>query len=233
MPKGKTIIDAQILDPSILPDAPKGKVSIMDIKVRLNDGKLINIELQTFNQKRFKSRALYYWAKLYSDQLKEKDEYFKLKKTISLIFADFILLNRGDRLLIKGEGARKGGSKKEQRIGQEIRQEIRQGIEQSKGQENKQEKGQGIGQKIEQGIKQRIKQGQIKATGKTDKGGDFFNSFSIRSDKAPHVIFVGDLQILTVELARFLKKDIDLLVDLRESWCYLIKESHNLSLFKS
>ena len=112
MPKGKTIIDAQILDPSILPDAPKGKVSIMDIKVRLNDGKLINIELQTFNQKRFKSRALYYWAKLYSDQLKEKDEYFKLKKTISLIFADFILLNRGDRLLIKGEGARKGGSKK-------------------------------------------------------------------------------------------------------------------------
>ena len=48
--------------------------------------------------------------------------------------------------------------------------------------------------------------------------------------QAPHVIFVGDLQILTVELARFLKKDIDLLVDLRESWCYLIKESHNLSL---
>ena len=56
-----------------------------------------------------------------------------------------------------------------------------------------------------------------------------FLSSSIRSDKAPHPIFVGDLQMLTVELGRFLKKDINLLVDLRESWCYFIKESHNLS----
>ena len=35
--------------------------------------------------------------------------------------------------------------------------------------------------------------------------------------------------MLTVELGRFFKKDINLLVDLRESWCYFIKESHNLS----
>ena len=99
MPKGKTIIDAQILDPANLPSSPKGKVSIMDIKVKLNTEELVNIELQAFNQERFKNRALYYWAKLYSGQLKEKDSYLKLKRTISLIFADFLLLNRGNRRL--------------------------------------------------------------------------------------------------------------------------------------
>ena len=213
MPKGKTITDAQILDPANLPSSPKGKLSIMDIKVKLNDGELINIELQTFNQTRFKSRTLFYWAKLYSGQLAEKDSYLKLKKTISLIFADFLLLNRGSKLLIRGQKASLEGEgpRKGQRQGQGIGQGIRQGI------------GQGIGQGIRQGIRQGIKQGQAEE-------GDFFNSFSIRSDKAPHPIFVEDLQMLTVELGRFLKKDLNLLVDPKDLWCYFIKESHNLSL---
>ena len=41
--------------------------------------------------------------------------------------------------------------------------------------------------------------------------------------------FLEDLQILTVELARFLKKDINLLVELKDLCCPFIKESHNLN----
>ena len=64
MPKGRTINKAYIIDPASLPNSPKGKLSIMDIKAQLENGELINIELQTFNQKRFRSRALYYWARI-------------------------------------------------------------------------------------------------------------------------------------------------------------------------
>ena len=51
-------------------------------------------------------------------------------------------------------------------------------------------------------------------------------SCSIRSDESPHFCFDEGLRIVTVELSKFKqKRDPTALLDLREGWCYLLKES--------
>ena len=58
--------------------------------------------------------------------------------------------------------------------------------------------------------------------------GGFYNSFSIRSDEFPYFCFNKDLRLVTVELGKFKKKTPAALFDLREEWCYLLKESRQM-----
>ncbi len=57
---------------------------------------------------------------------------------------------------------------------------------------------------------------------------DFVTSFAIRSDEHPHFVLNDQLRMVFVDLSRF-NKDINNLVDLRDQWCYLIKESGRMS----
>lgn len=65
------------------------KLSILDLKARGHTGKLYNIEMQFTNDADYDKRALYYWAKLYSDQLERSDEYSKLNKAIGIHILNF------------------------------------------------------------------------------------------------------------------------------------------------
>ena len=56
----------------------------------------------------------------------------------------------------------------------------------------------------------------------------FYTSFSIRSDESPHFCFDEGLRIVTVELSKFKQRDPAALLDLREGWCYLLKESRKM-----
>jgi len=53
----------------------------------------------------------------------------------------------------------------------------------------------------------------------------FYTSFSIRSDRSPYFCFNEDLRVVVVELSKFSKREPAALLDLREEWCYLLKES--------
>lgn len=66
-----------------------GKLSILDIKAQDNLGNLYNIEMQMTNQVGYSQRALYYWSKLYSQQLKEGESFDSLNKTISIHVVNF------------------------------------------------------------------------------------------------------------------------------------------------
>ena len=54
------------------------------------------------------------------------------------------------------------------------------------------------------------------------------SSFSIRRDKEPYQLFNKDLKIVIVEMSK-LTKPYNELLDLKEKWCYLLKESSNLT----
>ena len=54
------------------------------------------------------------------------------------------------------------------------------------------------------------------------------SSFSIRRDKKPYELLNEDLKIVIVELSK-LNKFYDELLDLKEKWCYLLKESGNIN----
>lgn len=65
------------------------KLSILDIKAQGKDGKRFNIEIQISDEADYDKRALYYWAKLYTEQLKVTEDYALLSKAIGIHILNF------------------------------------------------------------------------------------------------------------------------------------------------
>ncbi len=61
----------------------------MDIRAKTAAGKQINIEIQLINQYNMDQRTLFYWSKLFTEQLKEGQPFQALKKTITINILDF------------------------------------------------------------------------------------------------------------------------------------------------
>ena len=153
LPNNSSIKEILILD-SLLPSLSlEEKNSIMDLRVQLNSGELVNVEMQAFPHAGFLERILLYWAKNYSSQLKSGEQYQKLCSVYSLIFSEFDLFSETNQ---------------------------------------------------------------------------FYSFFSIRRDTPPYFCFNQDLNLVTVELSKFKKRDISTLLDSREEWCYLLKESKRM-----
>ena len=60
------------------------KVGIVDLRARLNNNIECEIEMQMVYSKNFIPRLLYYWAKIYSGQLKRGNKYNELNKVICI-----------------------------------------------------------------------------------------------------------------------------------------------------
>lgn len=58
------------------------KAGTLDIKITLNDGQKINVEMQNVWFPSFTKRSLYYWAKLFTADFIKGSAYAQLKKTI-------------------------------------------------------------------------------------------------------------------------------------------------------
>ncbi len=77
IPKGG-IQNLEVLNPELLPAYYEGKQGQLDIKMMV-DEKIVNVELQMQNKGDYKDRTLFYWSKLYSDELKKGDPYTPAK----------------------------------------------------------------------------------------------------------------------------------------------------------
>src|SRR5580704_467545 len=73
------------------------KLSILDIKAKGKDGKRFNIEIQISDEADYNKRALYYWAKLYTEQLKEAEDYANLSKAIGIHILNFTSIPESDK----------------------------------------------------------------------------------------------------------------------------------------
>ena len=150
LPQNSSIKDIVILDSLIPSLSPEEKSSLLDLRLQLNSGEFVNVEMQAFPHKSFMKRILLYWAKSYSSQIRTGEKYEKLCPAYSLIFSTFHLFPETEC---------------------------------------------------------------------------FYTPFSIRSDVPPYLRFDNGLRIITVELSKFKKREPAALLDLREEWCYLLKES--------
>ena len=83
------VVDVTLLNPYNQKNFKNDKLSILDIKAEGDHGKKFNIEIQITDEADYDKRALYYWAKLYADQLKEKDDYGTLEKVIGIHILNF------------------------------------------------------------------------------------------------------------------------------------------------
>ena len=83
------VSEVTLLNPYNPKNFKSDKLSILDIKATNQDGKKFNIEIQISDEADYDKRALYYWAKIYTEQLKESEDYSKLSKAIGIHILNF------------------------------------------------------------------------------------------------------------------------------------------------
>jgi len=83
------IIQVILKNPYNLADYKADKMSILDIKAQDQNGRWFNVEMQISQDYYFDKRAIYYWAKLVTEQLTEGMMFKELQKTFSINILNF------------------------------------------------------------------------------------------------------------------------------------------------
>ena len=93
----ESIAGLELLDKEFHKEILTEKLGILDIKLRLKDKTIINIEIQNRWRGDFPERSVYYWSKMYNESMKQGQDYTNLPKciTINLIGKGF---NKNKRL---------------------------------------------------------------------------------------------------------------------------------------
>jgi len=85
--------DLEVRNPYTRKDTSFEKFAVLDIKAQATNGTYYNIEVQVTDELHYDKRSLYYWAKLYADQMIAGDSYSSLQKTIGIHVLNFSLLD--------------------------------------------------------------------------------------------------------------------------------------------
>ncbi len=83
------VTEVTLLNPYNPKNFRKDKLSILDIKATSQTGKRFNIEIQISDEADYDKRALYYWARLYTEQLQAAQDYSTLCKAIGIHILNF------------------------------------------------------------------------------------------------------------------------------------------------
>jgi predicted transposase/invertase (TIGR01784 family) len=83
------IVNVYILTPYQLPNLKGGKVTIVDVKAKDQNGKTYIVEMQVAEVDGFDKRVLYYASKSYSAQIERGDQYENLNPTYFIGILDF------------------------------------------------------------------------------------------------------------------------------------------------
>jgi predicted transposase/invertase (TIGR01784 family) len=83
------VSEVTLLNPYNPKNFKQDKLSILDIKAKSINNQRFNIEIQISDEADYDKRALYYWAKLYTEQLKSKEDYARLSKAIGIHILNF------------------------------------------------------------------------------------------------------------------------------------------------
>ena len=92
----KPIVSVEIKNSDLEKEYIEDKFSRLDVKALTSNKEIINIEIQLKNESNMIQRSLYYWSKLYEEQLSEGDRYDKLSRTVCINILDFKYL-KNDR----------------------------------------------------------------------------------------------------------------------------------------
>ena len=89
------IAGLELLDKELHKDSINDKTGVLDVKLRLKNNTIIDIEIQNRWNSEFVQRTIFYWAKMYTENLKTSEVYTKLPKciTINIVGEGFDLNN--------------------------------------------------------------------------------------------------------------------------------------------
>ena len=93
----KEIISVDLKNTDIEKEYLKDKFSKLDVKATTSNKEIINIEIQLVDQYNMTQRTLYYWSKMYEEQMEQSDNYRKLSRTVCINILNYNYLDN-DRL---------------------------------------------------------------------------------------------------------------------------------------
>jgi predicted transposase/invertase (TIGR01784 family) len=93
LPEEKQVKNVELKNPYNISNYKKGKMTILDIKAVDEKGTWYDIEMQIAEQGYYDKRALYYWSKVYTDQIESGEDFEELRKTIAINILDFNYLD--------------------------------------------------------------------------------------------------------------------------------------------
>lgn len=91
----ESIKDIVITTPELPPETMDGKFSRLDLNLKV-DNSLMNVEIQVKGDNDYRDRTLFYWAKLYTSELKSGETYGHLKKTVTINIINFNMFAGND-----------------------------------------------------------------------------------------------------------------------------------------
>ena len=65
------------------------KMGVLDVLVKINKNEYCNVEMQLIEKDKLLERILYYWARIYTKNLKSGNDYINLRKTIEVLIVNF------------------------------------------------------------------------------------------------------------------------------------------------
>ena len=86
-----------ISNPFLLQEYKGDKLGILDVKLKLKSGKILNVEIQVDPMPFMESRILFYVSKLITEQVGEGDQYEKIKRVISIIITGHTLIEQSEK----------------------------------------------------------------------------------------------------------------------------------------
>ena len=75
-----------------IPIIENGKLVILDIKVVMKDGRVIDIEIQVYNTRTMRERILYYGTGMITEQLKTGAKYGEIKPVVCIVITNFDMM---------------------------------------------------------------------------------------------------------------------------------------------
>jgi predicted transposase/invertase (TIGR01784 family) len=81
-----------IVDPHLKREDEFDKLGILDVKIHTASGHVIDVEIQVENVPNMRERIALYTSKMVAGQITKGDEYGILKRAISIVITDYVLL---------------------------------------------------------------------------------------------------------------------------------------------
>ncbi len=79
--------DVTVLNPNLPKQLVSERGAVVDVLVRLQDGRRVDVEMQSREQRSLLPRVLYYWAGMFRGQLEKGDDFSDLSPCVSILIA--------------------------------------------------------------------------------------------------------------------------------------------------
>lgn len=91
--KKEKIVEVEIIDnKQLTKELILDKTGIIDVRAKTSNGENIDIEVQLTDQGNMDKRTLFYWGKMYLENIKQGEDYTRLEKVITINILDFEFL---------------------------------------------------------------------------------------------------------------------------------------------